>query len=190
MMKLIVDRATQKVVGAHMVGADAPEIIQGVAIAIKAEATKQVASLSGEVAALKDQFQKREQSDQRAKLIADAVAALESDGYEVASETRDSMERIAKLSGDGAKDAIEAFSATYRATSLKEPPNTLADFEQSAPTALETDPDEVAKFADESPEKLQAARRLSREYDELAKHGMTATREEYIALSLDAALAS
>ena len=40
MMKLIVDRATQKVLGAHMVGADAPEIIQGVAIAIKAGATK------------------------------------------------------------------------------------------------------------------------------------------------------
>ncbi len=42
MMKLIVDRATQKVVGAHMVGLDAPEIIQGVGIAIKAGATKQI----------------------------------------------------------------------------------------------------------------------------------------------------
>ncbi len=40
MMKLIVERAGQKVVGAHMVGLDAPEIIQGVAIAIKAGATK------------------------------------------------------------------------------------------------------------------------------------------------------
>jgi glutathione reductase (NADPH) len=42
MMKLIVARASQKVVGAHMVGVDAPEIIQGVAIAIKAGATKQM----------------------------------------------------------------------------------------------------------------------------------------------------
>ena len=42
MMKLIVDRASQKVVGAHMVGMDAPEIIQGVAIAIKAGATKKM----------------------------------------------------------------------------------------------------------------------------------------------------
>ncbi len=42
MMKLIVERASQKVVGAHMVGADAPEIIQGIAVAIKAGATKQV----------------------------------------------------------------------------------------------------------------------------------------------------
>ncbi len=42
MMKLIVDRASQKVIGAHMVGADAPEIIQGIAIAIKAGATKQI----------------------------------------------------------------------------------------------------------------------------------------------------
>ena len=41
MMKLIVDRPSQKVVGAHMVGADAPEIIQGFAVAIKAGATKQ-----------------------------------------------------------------------------------------------------------------------------------------------------
>ncbi len=40
MMKLIVERAGQKVVGAHMVGMDAPEIIQGLAIAIKAGATK------------------------------------------------------------------------------------------------------------------------------------------------------
>jgi glutathione reductase (NADPH) len=40
MMKLVVDRATDKVLGVHMVGADAPEIIQGVAIAVKAGLTK------------------------------------------------------------------------------------------------------------------------------------------------------
>jgi glutathione reductase (NADPH) len=40
-MKLVVDQATQKVVGAHMLGEDAPEIIQGLSIAINAGATKQ-----------------------------------------------------------------------------------------------------------------------------------------------------
>ncbi|MGE0718258.1 MAG: glutathione-disulfide reductase [Alphaproteobacteria bacterium] len=40
LMKLIVDRTTDKVLGAHMVGADAPEIIQGLAIALSAGATK------------------------------------------------------------------------------------------------------------------------------------------------------
>jgi glutathione reductase (NADPH) len=40
LMKLVVDAASQRVVGAHMVGADAPEIIQGVAIAVKLGATK------------------------------------------------------------------------------------------------------------------------------------------------------
>jgi glutathione reductase (NADPH) len=39
-MKLVVDRATQMVVGAHMIGADAGEVIQGVAIAVKLGATK------------------------------------------------------------------------------------------------------------------------------------------------------
>ena len=39
-MKLVVDKATDKVVGAHMIGPDAPEIIQGVAIAVKTGATK------------------------------------------------------------------------------------------------------------------------------------------------------
>jgi glutathione reductase (NADPH) len=39
-MKLVVDAATQRVVGGHMVGADAPEIIQGIAIAVKAGLTK------------------------------------------------------------------------------------------------------------------------------------------------------
>ncbi len=39
-MKLVVDSATQRVVGVHMVGADAPEIIQGIAIAVKAGLTK------------------------------------------------------------------------------------------------------------------------------------------------------
>jgi glutathione reductase (NADPH) len=42
LMKLVVDDATDRVVGAHMVGADAGEIIQGIAIAIKAGATKAV----------------------------------------------------------------------------------------------------------------------------------------------------
>ena len=40
-MKLIVDQATQKILGAHMLGEDAPEIIQGLSIAINAGATKQ-----------------------------------------------------------------------------------------------------------------------------------------------------
>jgi glutathione reductase (NADPH) len=40
MMKLIVDTDTDKVLGAHMVGDDAAEIIQGIAIAVKMGATK------------------------------------------------------------------------------------------------------------------------------------------------------
>nr|CAA61856.1 glutathione reductase (NADPH) [Nostoc sp. PCC 7120 = FACHB-418] len=40
MMKLVVDTKTDKVLGAHMVGENAAEIIQGVAIAVKMGATK------------------------------------------------------------------------------------------------------------------------------------------------------
>lgn len=40
MMKLVVDQQSQKVVGCHMVGPDAGEIIQGLAVAMKAGATK------------------------------------------------------------------------------------------------------------------------------------------------------
>jgi len=40
LMKLVVDRKTDKVLGAHMVGIDAAEIIQGIAIAIKMGACK------------------------------------------------------------------------------------------------------------------------------------------------------
>jgi glutathione reductase (NADPH) len=40
MMKMIVDRETDRVLGCHMVGADAAEIIQGIAIALKCGATK------------------------------------------------------------------------------------------------------------------------------------------------------
>ncbi len=40
MLKLVVDQVTQKVVGAHMLGEDAPEIMQGLAIAIVMGATK------------------------------------------------------------------------------------------------------------------------------------------------------
>ena len=41
-MKLIVDQASDRVVGAHMMGPDAGEIIQGIAIAMRAGATKAV----------------------------------------------------------------------------------------------------------------------------------------------------
>jgi glutathione reductase (NADPH) len=41
LMKLVVERASQVVVGAHMVGADAPEIVQALAIAVKARLSKQ-----------------------------------------------------------------------------------------------------------------------------------------------------
>lgn len=40
LMKLVVDKKTDKVLGCHMVGDDAPEIIQGLAVALKAGATK------------------------------------------------------------------------------------------------------------------------------------------------------
>jgi glutathione reductase (NADPH) len=40
MMKLVVRRSDQRVLGCHMVGADAPEIIQGLAVALKCGATK------------------------------------------------------------------------------------------------------------------------------------------------------
>jgi glutathione reductase (NADPH) len=40
LMKLIVDAATDKILGAHMLGEDAPEILQGLAIAISAGAKK------------------------------------------------------------------------------------------------------------------------------------------------------
>ncbi len=40
MMKLVVDTASNRVLGCHMVGPDAPEIIQGLAVAVKCGATK------------------------------------------------------------------------------------------------------------------------------------------------------
>jgi len=40
MMKLIVEKKTDRVVGCHMVGHDSPEIVQGMAVAIKCGATK------------------------------------------------------------------------------------------------------------------------------------------------------
>lgn len=42
LMKLVVDADTDRVLGCHMVGPDAGEIVQGLAIALKAGATKQV----------------------------------------------------------------------------------------------------------------------------------------------------
>lgn len=42
LMKMVVRRSTDKVIGIHMVGADAGEIIQGMAVAIRAGATKAV----------------------------------------------------------------------------------------------------------------------------------------------------
>jgi glutathione reductase (NADPH) len=42
LMKMIVVRSSDRVVGMHMAGPDAPEIIQGMAIAIRAGATKAV----------------------------------------------------------------------------------------------------------------------------------------------------
>ena len=42
LMKLVVDADTDKVLGCHMVGPEAGEIIQGIAVALKAGATKRV----------------------------------------------------------------------------------------------------------------------------------------------------
>jgi glutathione reductase (NADPH) len=42
MMKLVVDKASDRVLGCHMVGEDAAEMIQGFAVALTAGATKRV----------------------------------------------------------------------------------------------------------------------------------------------------
>jgi len=42
LMKLVVDAQTDRVLGCHMVGPDAGEIMQGLAVALKAGATKRV----------------------------------------------------------------------------------------------------------------------------------------------------
>ena len=42
LIKLVVEQRSERVLGAHMVGIDAPEILQGIAIALKAGATKRV----------------------------------------------------------------------------------------------------------------------------------------------------
>ena len=41
LMKLIADRESQKVIGIHIVGGDAPEIVQGFAVAVKSGLTKE-----------------------------------------------------------------------------------------------------------------------------------------------------
>jgi glutathione reductase (NADPH) len=41
LMKLVVGRATQQVVGVHIVGPDAPEIVQGFAVVVKSGLTKE-----------------------------------------------------------------------------------------------------------------------------------------------------
>jgi glutathione reductase (NADPH) len=40
MMKLVVDRKSERVLGLHMVGDEAPEIVQGFAVALRCGATK------------------------------------------------------------------------------------------------------------------------------------------------------
>jgi glutathione reductase (NADPH) len=48
MVKLVVDKASDRVLGLHMVGADAPEILQGFAVALKCGATRaQIAAALG-----------------------------------------------------------------------------------------------------------------------------------------------
>ena len=42
LMKLVVDARSDRVLGCHMLGPDAPEIIQGLAIAVKCGATKRM----------------------------------------------------------------------------------------------------------------------------------------------------
>ena len=41
LMKMIVERASDRVVGIHIVGMDAPEIVQGFAVAVKSGLTKE-----------------------------------------------------------------------------------------------------------------------------------------------------
>ena len=41
-MKLVVDGRSDRVLGCHMLGADAPEIVQGLAIAVKCGASKRM----------------------------------------------------------------------------------------------------------------------------------------------------
>jgi glutathione reductase (NADPH) len=73
-MKLVVDAASDRVLGCHMVGPDAPEIIQGLAIAIKCGATKkQFDATVGIHPSAAEEFVTMR--DKRPPLVAQTVAA-------------------------------------------------------------------------------------------------------------------
>ena len=72
LMKLVVDAKTERVLGCHMLGPDAPEIIQGLAIAVKCGASKRIFDQTvGIHPSAAEEFVTMRDKLQRAKLAAE-----------------------------------------------------------------------------------------------------------------------
>lgn len=142
------------------------------------EITVQLAEQAGEIAALKSAGKARDRKDAVAQLVEGAVKKLS--GWHIDDDVRAEMAKFADADESG--KLLDAFVGRYQKAVPKDPMARLSAGEPST----EQDAPEIAKLSHLGPEKLEIARKISRDYDVAIEHGVNLgmTRERFLALNL------
>jgi hypothetical protein len=128
-------------------------------------------ALHAEVASLSARLDKREREDEVDARYKAAVAELK--GWHLSEQSHASLRKVAGIGPDATKEFIALFKARV--------PREPLPFDRQ-PAAAEQEPPELAKFSNEGPDRLEAARKASREYDQLKQAGvpLASNRESFI----------
>lgn len=140
------------------------------------------AAMEDRNAALEKRLNEREAADKAKELAAKALESLR--GYQIGEKAK---AQITKFASEG-EEKLNAFVETLKEVSVKDSPRTFGAAEAASVSAA--DPS-VAKFAQQGPDKLEAAARFASEYRTLKAHpasrGMQITEEQYVKFQMDSA---
>ena len=144
----------------------------------KPEDLDKLSAMRGEIDGLKEKDRQREENAAADGLAQITIESLRAEGWHLTEDVQTAIRGIACES----KTALDAYVTSYKATIPKEPPQTLdkAIFTEDAP--------ELGKYKTMSPEDLEVARDLSRQFDQLTETGakLSSSREEFIDINMNA----
>lgn len=143
--------------------------------AAKADVEVKLGALEGTVAALKDTIETRNKKDALVALSAKYEAELK--GWHLSDGTKKTI----ALMAEKGEDVLKAFVENFKATAPKDPPTSLAAFEQTVGMASTNDPaieKVMQQYASRGPEVQEQVKGFVRLYAETKRAGLTTLSAE------------
>lgn len=140
---------------------------------------KQIAKLSGEVSALRQESTARLKADTVDALCESSEKKLE--GYGITAATKATIRKFAESGND---ELVNEFVDSFKQNVPIDPPGSLARYEATRVSGGRLS-EHVEKFRAEGPDAFEAACSADAEYEALAKSGLRVPRDRFVAIGVE-----